>query len=207
MNIAADERSVTPVIGGILIVGIVVMLAAVVGVSFLGFADKLDELTGEMTYGDNLVDNPGFEEGTTGWAEFDKAGDRVGINDDRLVPGAGVDGSNGLRVKSDGGETDFVEQNLDAKLLADADYRICIAFRLESESGGQGWVGVQHADGGEGNHLVIWEVTDSEYQQECEYFTAEQELNNITAWAYTESDANITADNYVLQRTRYLVDQ
>lgn len=202
MNVVADERSVTPVIGGILVVAVVVVLAAVVGASFFGFADELDELTGEMTYGDNLVDNADFENGNTAWVEYD--GGWVPIKESRIVPGDGVDGSNGVRLDRD----EYIEQDLDTVLLPDAEYRICISFRLESASGGRAWVGIQHSDGGPGNHLAIWEVTDSDYQRECGYFQADRELDDITAWAYTNDDGpvSITVDDYLLQRTRYLTD-
>jgi len=208
MKANIDDRSVSPVVGTIFMVAIVVIVAATVGVSMLGFSDDLRDLTAPMTYGDNLIENPGFEDDNAHWE--DGGGNLISNN--KIVE-KGIDGSNAVQLSStnevdeDGDiDNDYVEQNLDAVLLPDAEYRLCAQSRLNMPSDGQAWIGVQHADGGPENHLAIWEVTWTDYRNQCEYFKADRELENITVWVYTEGEVSVLADDFVLQRTQFLTD-
>lgn len=192
-----DSRGASPVIGTILMVAVVVVAAATIGVTMLGFSDDLQDLTAPMTTGPNLVENPGFEDGDAGWkyvgAEWNSA---------EIAEGSGVDGSNALRLQEDG----YVDQELDAVLLPNAEYQLCAQTHLETASGGQAWVGVQRDTGGEDIQLASWEVTSSDYRNQCEYIRADREFKNITVWVYTEGDVSVLADDFVLQRTRFLTD-
>ncbi len=197
-----DDRGVTPVVGTVLLVALVVVIAATVGAVALGFSDDLRELTAPMTYGENLIENPDFADGNASWR----------FADGKIAEGEGVDGSNAVQLNStevdeDGDiDNDYVEQNLDAVLLPDAEYRLCAQSRLNMSGDGQAWIGVQHADGGPENHLAIWEVTWTDYRNQCEYFKADRELEDITVWVYTEGEVSVFADDFVLQRTQFLTD-
>ena len=197
-----DDRGVSPVIGTVLMVAIVVVIGVAVGVTAIGYSDDLRDLTAPVTYGDNLIQNPDFEGGNDSWED----GSGNIISADKIVGGGGIDGSNAVRLQSDGGSQEYVEKNLDTVLRPDAEYRLCAESRLDEQSGGQAWIGVQHADGGPENHLAIWEVTWREYRGRCEYFKADAELKNITVWVYTEGDESVLADEFVLQRTQFLTD-
>ena len=194
---SVDNRSVSPVVGTISVVAIVVVIAATVGVSILGFGDDLRDLTAPMTYGDNLIENPGFEDGDANW-------NFVGEdwNDVEIAEGEGVDGSNAVRLQSD---DDYVDQELDAVLLPDAEYQLCAQSRLKTQEG-KAWIGVQRDTGGEDIHLASWEVTWTDYRNNCEYIETDREFKNITVWVYTEGDVSVLADDLVLQRTRFLTD-
>ncbi|TKX50295.1 hypothetical protein EXE49_06760 [Halorubrum sp. ASP121] len=197
-----DDRGASPVIGTILMVAIVVVIGVAVGMTAMGYSDDLRDLTAPVTYGDNLIQNPGFERGNNSWE--DGTGNTTSAA--KIVEGGGIDGSNAVRLQSVSGQQDYVEQNLDTVLRPDAEYRLCAKSRLDEQSGGRAWVGVQHADGGPKNHLAIWEVTWGEYRGQCEYFKADAELKNITVWVYTEGDESVLADEFVLQRTQFLTD-
>lgn len=195
-----DNRGVTSVVSTVLFVAVVVVIGSTVGVFALGFAEDLQGLTAPATYGENLIENPGFEDGNANWE--DGAGNL--INAGKIVESEGVDGSNAVRLESTGDGSDYVEQNLDSVLLPDAEYRLCARSRLNTGAGGQAWIGVQHADGGPENHLAIWEVTWTGYRDECAYFKAYSERENIVVWVYTYGDVSVSADDFVLQRTRFL---
>jgi len=203
MTLNPDNRSVSPVVGTVFMVAIVVVIAATVGVSMFGFSDDLRDLTAPMTYGENLIENPGFEDGAAHWRNDLKAnGGELVV--DKIAPNEGIDGSNALQVDGDEG---YAGQELDAVLLPDAEYRLCAQSRLESEDSGRAWIGVQHDTGGEDIQLVSWEVTWDEYRNQCEYFKADRELEDITVWVYTDGgDASVFTDDFVLQRTQYLTD-
>lgn len=195
-----DNRGVTSVVSTVLLVAVVVIIGSTVGVFALGFAEDLQGLTAPATYGENLIENPGFENGNANWE--DGAGNP--INAGKIVGAGGVDGSNAVRLESTADGSDYVEQKLDSVLLPDAEYRLCARSRLNTQAGGQAWIGVQHADGGPENHLAVWEVTWTGYRDECEYFKAYSELENIVVWGYTYGDVSVSADDFVLQRTRFL---
>jgi len=198
MNADIDNRGVSPVIATILMVALTVVIATSVGVAALGLSDDLQDLTAPMTYGDNLIENPGFENGDASWEFVDEDWNTVEIAD-----GEGVDGSNAIRLQSD---DDYTAQNLDAVLLPDAEYRLCAQSRLDFEGGGQAWIGVQHATGSGDIQLATWEVTWTNYRNNCVYFKADRELEDITVWVYTSGDVSVLADDFVLQRTKFLTD-
>lgn len=204
---SVDNRSVSPVVGTILMIAVVVVIAATVGVTMLGFSDDLRDLTAPMTYGDNLVENPGFEDGNANWED----GEGNLISADKIVGGEGTDGSKAIQLSSNEGSEDYAGQNLDAVLLPDAEYRLCAQSRLDSadsENAG-GFIGVQHEENGTAGpetHLTTWEVTSESYRNQCQYFKADRKLENITVWVYVEDGASISADDFVLQRTRFLTD-
>jgi len=191
---SVDNRSVSPVIGTIFMVAVIVVIAATVGASMLGYSDNLQDLTAPMTYGDNLIENPSFEEGDANW-NLTWGG--------TIVDGDGVDGSSAVRLE---GDEDYLDQELDAVLLPDAEYQLCVQTRLDSEDDGQAWVGVQHDTGGENIHLASWEVTWDDYRNQCEYIKTNREYKNISVWVYMEGDTAVLSDDFVLQRTRFLTD-
>jgi len=194
MFLNSDNRSVSPVVGTIFMVAIVVVVAATVGVSMLGFSDDLRDLTAPMTYGDNLIQNPGFEDGDAEW----------NFAENKIVDGEGIDGSNAVQLQ---GNDTYVDQQLDAVLLPDAEYRLCAQSRLVSENSGEAYIGVQHDTGGDDIQLAVWEVEWMDYRNQCEYFKADRELEDITVWVYTAGDdADVYADDFILQRTRFLTD-
>lgn len=204
MSIRPNRRGVTPVIGNILMVALVVVIAAVLSVMVLAIAEDLEDTSAPVTYGDNLIENPDFEQGGTHWKEYDDdEADWVTVSDEKIVDGDGVGGSKALQLESD----EYVEQNLDAVLLPEAEYRLCADSRLDSQDGGQAWIGVQHATGGPENHLTVWEVTWDNYHTQCEYFETDSQLENITVWVYTSDESvTVTTDDFVLQRTQFLAD-
>ena len=198
MGSSVDDRGVSPVIGTILMVAIVVVIAATIGVTMLGFSDSTRDLTAPVTYGDNLIENPAFEEGDANWQFVGESWNGV-----RIANGDGVGGSDAIRLQND---TDYVGQDLDSVLLSDAEYRLCAQSRLESQNGGRAWIGVQHDTGAGDIHLTSWEVTQTEYQNTCNYFETDREFDNISVWAYTEGDVSVLADEFVLQRTQFLTE-
>jgi len=188
-----DNRSVSPVVGTIFIVAVIVVLAATVGATMLGYGDDLRDLTAPMTYGENLIENPGFEDGDANW-NLTWGGS--------IADGDGVDGSNALLVNG----SEYVDQELDAVLLPDAEYQLCIETRLKSEDDGEAWVGVQRDTGGENIHLTSWEVTWDDYRNQCKYIKTNREYKNISVWVWTDGEREVLADDFVLQRTRFLTD-
>lgn len=180
-------------------VALTVVMASMLSVLALGFAENLQGTTGKpLPQGENLVSNADFEDGDQHWQLW-------GESD--VIADGGRSQTSGLQLGTDS----YAEQSVDSFLEADSEYRFCGWSRLDRQSGNQeAWVGLQYYD--ESDNIVDkvqWEVTWQSYREQCRYFTTLSEYDDVVVWVWTSDrtgDVSVAVDDISLVRTRYITD-
>ncbi|WP_135855154.1 type IV pilin [Halorussus salinus] len=201
----SSDRAVSPVLGTTLMVSLVVVLAAVVGVSFFDVVEEAKDTNEKpIPVSDNLLSNGGFEDGATNkWQDgYDKplAGRSVITQTDPYS------GSYGLEMDN---TPPFVGQDTTKNMEAGKIYRMCAVSKVSNPSSSF-WVGVQYYDSG-GNILekATYEIKWTTFEEKCVLtdFTENQAAASAEVWVYYDSgSATAYVDDISLKEVQYLAD-
>lgn len=199
------DRAVTPVIGTVLLIAVVVVIAAASVVTFSGLVEEAKDTNEKpIPVSENLLANSGFESGTDEWNLFDTA---------TVGPAAPSDGSNALEVPGEA----YAAQSVTEDVRPGYNFRLCAQSKLTVPSG-EAYVGVQFYDNPDpyapGATIVkkeTWEIEWSSYRETCVYteFENTTAIQSAEVWVFRASGAN-TGTAYVdevsFRRVRYLAD-
>ncbi|WP_276260503.1 type IV pilin [Haloglomus litoreum] len=204
-----EERAVSPVIGVILMVAVVVLLGSVVFVAASGMADDaMDTNERPVPVSDNLLFNPGFEKGANG--VWEDGNDNGGLEPDASIGTAeAYFGSYALKMH---GDAEFTGQTVTDTIEPGYTYRLCAQSKIADPDDTRAWVGAQYYDA-DGDIIAknTYEVTWTSYREECVLTEIGNDANAESAevWVYRETsagDAAIYVDDVSLKQMRYFAD-
>lgn len=205
-----DERAVSPVIGVILMVAVVIILAGVVGVSLLSFVEEAQDTNEKpIPVSDNLLTNGDFEDGAVNaWQAWDTdVGAYASLAGRSLITQTDpYAGTYGLEMD---GDPNYIKQETTQRIAPGRIYRLCAQSRVSSTAASF-YVGVQYYNS-EGTIVekAQYEIEWTAYQEECVLtdFTSNQRVSSADVWIYYDSGSGTAyLDDVSLVQVRYLAD-
>lgn len=209
----SSQRAVSPVIGTILMVAIVVVLGAVMGVVFLDVADSgMSPNEQAIPVSDEFLLNGGFEDGDLGpWRGYGVAGDEYVTTNEphggRYALEVGED-------RIDGGASDIYVAQETTRMNERGTYRLC-AYSTATDADSGVWIGIQYYDGEDFNSAEIiekasYEVTWTDYREECVITEMpDEDVQGAEVWVYYADgtgNGTVHVDDVSLRQIRYFVD-
>lgn len=203
------DRGVSPVVGLVLMVAVVVVLAAVVGSSFLNVVNEAKDTNERpIPVSDNLLSNGKFESGSTGaWQDgFDvDLPDGGPIRTEEPYEGK-------YALKMDGTDN-FIGQDVTRSIEPNRIYRMC-AYSKATDPESNVFIGVQYYDAEDPIGATIlekatYEVEWTSYRQKCVLTDLSGEsAKSAEVWAYYDPSGSGTVyvDDVSLVEVKYLAD-
>ncbi|WP_253737766.1 type IV pilin [Halohasta salina] len=203
------DRAVSPVIGTVVMVGVVVLLAAVVSVSFLGIVTEAKDTNERpIPVSDNLLSNGDFETGTPeSWinGSLERPDPRIITTDDPSQ------GNYALRMD---GTDDYVAQNVTKPIKSGRIYRLCADSKTTTQDTDV-YIGVQYYDSESFNEdttieKAFYTVDSTSYREQCVLTELpDRDVVGAQVWIYdgdTGSSGTVFVDDISLVEVRYLAD-
>lgn len=208
----SSQRAVSPVIGTILMVAIVVVLAATIGVVFLDIAeDGMSPNEQAIPVSDEFLLNGGFEDGHLDpWRGYGIA------SGEYVTTTEPYRGRYALEVGDDRHDEEseiYVAQET-TRMNERGTYRLC-AHSTATDSDSGVWIGVQYYDDEDFDSAEIiekatYEVTWTDYREECVITELpDEEVQGAEVWVYYEADTGsgtVHVDDVSLRQVRYFVE-
>jgi flagellin-like protein len=207
-----SERATTPVVGTVVLVGVVVVLAATASVTFGTVVEEARDTNEKpIPVSDDLLADGGFESGSpaaSAWREYDAplppwafgaTGDDVSEGDEALV----VDASRRSNEV-------FFNQSVADSVEPGRLYRLCADAKVDPAGSARFYVGVQYYDaGGDIVERATYEVTATDYRERCVLtdFRDGRPVASADVWAYaTTGGGTAYVDDVSLREVQYLAD-
>lgn len=211
-----NDRGVSPVVGTVLMVAIVVVLAATISVQLVGVVEETKDTNERpIQISDNLLSNGDFEEGAVNaWQAYSGDVDSYASLAGRSLitrtdPYAG---SYGLELDGAGSDPDFVKQDTTKRMRTGSIYRLCARSKATDNS--SFYVGVQYYDSVPTAGATIvekaqYEVTWTSYEERCVLtdFDSDQSVAAAEVWVYDDAGTGtVYVDDVSLVEVKYLAD-
>ena len=206
----STDRGVSPVIGLILMVAVVVVLAAVVGSSLIGVVNEAKDTNERpIPVSDNLLSNGNFESGSTGeWQDGSDNDLPEGGPIKTEEPYAGK-----YALKMDGSEN-FIGQDLTQTIKPGRIYRMC-AHSKATDPDSNVFIGVQYYDDEDPVGATIlekatYEVEWTSYREKCVLTDLSRDsTKSAEVWVYYDpgsGSGTVYVDDVSLVEVKYLAD-